>query len=121
MKELSLGAQLDRAVRQFEMAKQELSRVQKLVLTEMNLLRGMRLTYRQRQVLDGIRRGLQNKEIGASLGCTARTVKFHVAEILRETGCSNRYELLQRLINEDETVPTGVIPIRSAGARAAQC
>jgi DNA-binding NarL/FixJ family response regulator len=119
MKELSLGAQLDHAVRQFEMAKQELSRVQKLVLTEMNLLRGMRLTYRQRQVLDGIRRGLHNKEISSSLGCATRTVKFHVSEILRKADCSTRYELLQRLINEDETVPTGVIPIRSAGARSA--
>ena len=37
-----------------------------------------------------------NKEIADALGCTVRTVKFHVSALLRKTGCVSRFEIYQR-------------------------
>lgn len=37
-----------------------------------------------------------NKEIAETLGCTVRTVKFHVSALLQKTGCATRFEIFQR-------------------------
>jgi DNA-binding NarL/FixJ family response regulator len=60
------------------------------------LVRGMRaprtvrLTEREREILVLVADGMANKAIGARLGITERTVKYHVAEILGRLGADNR-------------------------------
>ena len=48
------------------------------------------ITPREREVLALLSQGLQNKEIGARLGVTDRTVKFHVGSILSKLQAGNR-------------------------------
>lgn len=52
------------------------------------------LTGRQRQVLDGLSRGLTNRQIAKSLMVTERTVKAHVKELMRRLGASNRTQVV---------------------------
>ena len=52
------------------------------------------LSLRQTEVLNLIRKGASNGEISAKLFISENTVKFHVRNILKKTGCSNRTELL---------------------------
>ena len=60
------------------------------------LVRGMRaprtvrLTEREREILVLVADGMANKAIGARLGITERTVKYHVTEILGRLGADNR-------------------------------
>ena len=48
------------------------------------------LTTRQQQILELVAGGHSNKEIGARLGLTERTAKFHVTSILNKLGAENR-------------------------------
>lgn len=50
------------------------------------------LTPREVEVLKLMAQGLQNKEIGAALVISERTVKFHVSSILSKLGAGNRTE-----------------------------
>ena len=50
------------------------------------------ITPRESEVLALLSQGLQNKEIGARLGVTDRTVKFHVGSILSKLQAGNRTE-----------------------------
>ncbi len=54
-----------------------------------------RLTFtdREREVLELLVAGRSNKEIGASLGIEERTVKAHVAKLMRKVGVQNRIAL----------------------------
>ena len=56
-----------------------------------------RFTAREDQVVKFIIRGFSNKQIGALLGTSERTVKFHVSNILQKAGVHSREELLQKL------------------------
>ena len=58
---------------------------------------GWKLTAREGEVLAEIAAGRSNKEIGASLACSARTVEVHVSSLLRKSRCGSRTELLARL------------------------
>lgn len=49
-----------------------------------------RLTPRQLEVLRLVARGQSNRDIGAALGMSERTVKVHVTAILRRLGLANR-------------------------------
>lgn len=51
------------------------------------------LSHRQRQVLGFLAVGNSNKEIALELGLTERTVKAHVAGLLRKIGAPNRIAL----------------------------
>ncbi|MDY5576448.1 MAG: helix-turn-helix transcriptional regulator [Lachnospiraceae bacterium] len=55
------------------------------------------LSLRETEVLNLIREGASNGEISAKLFISENTVKFHVRNILKKTGCSNRTELLTAL------------------------
>jgi DNA-binding NarL/FixJ family response regulator len=49
-----------------------------------------RLTDREREIVRLLASGLSNKEIGARLEISERTVKYHVSQILARLGASNR-------------------------------
>jgi len=51
------------------------------------------MTDREKQVLRMLVTGLSNKEIGAPLGIAERTVKAHIAKMMRKVGVHNRIEL----------------------------
>jgi DNA-binding NarL/FixJ family response regulator len=50
-------------------------------------------THREKEVLEMLVAGRSNKEIGASLGIGERTVKAHVAKLMRKVGVHNRIAL----------------------------
>ncbi len=51
------------------------------------------ITDREKQVLEMLVAGLSNKEIGGPLGIVERTVKAHIAKMMRKVGVHNRIEL----------------------------
>ena len=51
------------------------------------------ITDREKQVLTMLVTGLSNKEIGAPLGIAERTVKAHIAKMMRKIGVHIRIEL----------------------------
>lgn len=51
------------------------------------------LTDREKQVLKMLVAGLSNKEIGRPLGIVERTVKAHIAKMMRKVGVQNRIAL----------------------------
>lgn len=52
-----------------------------------------RLSPREREVRDLVRRGLSNKEIASALGCAEGTVKIHMTGIFRKLGIFQRSDL----------------------------
>lgn len=56
------------------------------------------LTPREHDVLELVAEGLSNKEIGARLGISDQTVKFHVASICAKLRVSNRTEAVRRAL-----------------------
>lgn len=57
-----------------------------------------RLTLREREVLGLLASGSRNKEIALRLGLRERTVKFHVANLLRKLDAQSRTEALRRAL-----------------------
>src|SRR5215469_8896886 len=55
-------------------------------------------TDREKEVLEMLVAGRSNKEIGAALGIEERTVKAHVAKLMRKVGVQNRIALLVHAI-----------------------
>jgi DNA-binding NarL/FixJ family response regulator len=62
-------------------------------------------TSRERQVLKMLVEGRSNKEIAAPLGIRERTVKAHVAKLLRKVGVQNRIMLSVHAINHSLVPP----------------
>jgi DNA-binding NarL/FixJ family response regulator len=56
------------------------------------------LTPREIQVLELLADGLSNKGIGARLGISDQTVKFHVTAITGKLGASNRTDAVRRAL-----------------------
>jgi DNA-binding NarL/FixJ family response regulator len=69
-----------------------------------------RLTKRERTVLGELCRGLSNKEIALEIGCSVKTVEFHVSNILRKTGTPSRARLVATFSD-----PMGEPPLAAAG------
>lgn len=63
----------------------------------LTFIRDHELSSRETEVLQLITEGASNGEISAKLFITENTVKLHVRNILKKTGCSNRTELLAAL------------------------
>ncbi len=57
-----------------------------------DLFPGQALTLREREVLQLMADGLQNRQIAARLSISPHTVKFHVASILAKLGAASRTE-----------------------------
>ncbi len=56
-------------------------------------LRSMQITRREQQVLDQLAQAGSNREIADNLGIEERTVKGHVARLMRKAGVDNRTSL----------------------------
>lgn len=56
------------------------------------------LTPAQARVLSLIARGLANKDIASSLGCSVKTVEAHTTQILRRSGSPGRSALVRRVM-----------------------
>jgi DNA-binding NarL/FixJ family response regulator len=54
-----------------------------------------RLTKREQEILDLVAKGLPNAEIGRTLWITEQTVKFHLSNVYRKLGVSNRTQASQ--------------------------
>jgi DNA-binding NarL/FixJ family response regulator len=54
-----------------------------------------KLTSREREVLDLLLLGRTHEEIGLVIGSSARTAKFHQANILRKLGAASRLDLMR--------------------------
>lgn len=52
------------------------------------------LTLRQQEVLTLVAEGLSYKEVGARLGLSTRTIKYHMAEIIQRLHLENRTQVL---------------------------
>jgi DNA-binding NarL/FixJ family response regulator len=53
------------------------------------------LTRREQQLVETIRLGLSNKEIGSRLNLSEQTVKNHIHRILRKVGANDRLEIVE--------------------------
>ena len=62
-------------------------------------------TDREKQVLEMLVVGRSNKEIGAELGIEERTVKAHVAKLMRKVGVENRVALTVHAITHSLVPP----------------
>jgi len=60
---------------------------------ESKLIRSVRMTKRERQVIELVSDGLTNKEIGQKLHVSPHTVKSHVHNILEKLAMHNRIEI----------------------------
>ncbi|HEU5288726.1 MAG TPA: LuxR C-terminal-related transcriptional regulator [Candidatus Limnocylindria bacterium] len=56
------------------------------------------LTPRQRDVVEGLSRGLANKQIAAELGISERAVKGHVSDLLRKYGVPSRAGVIAHVL-----------------------
>ncbi|MBU1699530.1 MAG: response regulator transcription factor [Candidatus Eisenbacteria bacterium] len=80
------------------------------------LLRAVRLTKREREVMDQIAGGKSNKEIAAKLHIAVHTVKSHVHNILEKLALHTRLELASFAHRERLTeIPADRPPAESAG------
>ena len=61
------------------------------------------LTNTQARILDGVHRGLMNKQIAGELGLTEATVKYHLTGLFRRMGVMNRAQLLAVGRNRDSS------------------
>ena len=69
------------------------AKVEKLLLAGHSVGRAVKLTRRQDEVLNGVVRGLANKEIAGTLHLSERTIKFHLSSLLVKFCVRGRIEL----------------------------
>jgi DNA-binding NarL/FixJ family response regulator len=77
----------------------------------------LRLTDRERQVLELILMACSNREIARQLGIEERTVKAHVGSLMRKTGADNRIDLFMRASNPSLLEAAGVSDRRQGDRR----
>jgi DNA-binding NarL/FixJ family response regulator len=65
-----------------------------------------RLTKREQDVLNGMRRGLAHKEIGTMLNLSERTIKFHAGNIYTKMGTGHsKHDILRKYgLTEEQKV-----------------
>jgi DNA-binding CsgD family transcriptional regulator len=87
-------------------------RAQQLLAAGRALGEKVKVSRREREVLDGILQSLANKEIASRLNVSERTVKFHVSSLLAKFGVADRFALSRE-------ASVGRIPKAGAGAQIA--
>jgi DNA-binding NarL/FixJ family response regulator len=70
-------------------------KAQQLLEAGQSVKTSVKLTRREKEVLDGILRSLANKEIACELNLSERTVKFHVSSLLAKFKVHSRMELMR--------------------------
>jgi DNA-binding CsgD family transcriptional regulator len=78
----------------------------------------VRLTRREDEVLGGVVRSLSNKEIGATLNLSERTVKFHVSSLLAKFRVRGRMELVQQASRQTATPLPMNLPVATRETRS---
>lgn len=87
-------AELARAIREVHAGRQYIPEGLARRLGELSQLR--QLTTRELEVLDSMRRGLTNRDIGTALDISEHTVKAHVKAILQKLEAADRAEAVGR-------------------------
>lgn len=67
------------------------------------------LTPRERSVLEGIARGLDNAEIAARLSMSEKTVRNHITRVFDKIGVEHRYEAIVRARDAGLGAPNGLV------------
>jgi DNA-binding CsgD family transcriptional regulator len=63
------------------------------------------LAHRQAEVLRLVAKGMANKEIASSLGCSVNTVELHMTRVLKKAGASSRSQLIAAFWRSDSDSP----------------
>jgi DNA-binding NarL/FixJ family response regulator len=74
------------------------------------------LTPRQLEIVDHLKRGLTNKQIGRQLGITEGTIKVHLNQIYDRMNVNNRTELVGLLLTSQMKKPVLAYPHDQGGA-----
>ena len=82
----------ERVGRALKRVKQKILEKQKIEMNQLIRRMEVLLTPREIEIMKLVSNGLQNKEIAGKLGIKARTVEFHVSNILLKLGVSSRLE-----------------------------
>lgn len=64
----------------------------------------LRVTLREKQVLELLVTGMSNREIALPLGIEVRTVKAHISALMRKLGVRNRVALSSHALNHPELI-----------------
>ncbi|WLD57460.1 helix-turn-helix transcriptional regulator [Salinispirillum sp. LH 10-3-1] len=65
----------------------------------------MKLSPRQSQVFDALKRGASNGDIAAQLSISEHTVKYHCRMLYKQFDVQNRFELMSILFRERKRSP----------------
>lgn len=73
-----------------------------------------RLSEKERSVVELLFLGRQTREIGAALGISGRTVKFHVTNLLEKIDADSRLDITRKLLLTEDLAPQ---PPKRSGTR----
>jgi DNA-binding CsgD family transcriptional regulator len=73
-------------------------RAEQLLAAGRAIATGVKISRREKEVLDGVLQNLANKEIANKLNLSERTVKFHVSSLLSKFHVSDRVALCREVI-----------------------
>lgn len=77
-----------------------------------------RLTRREREIADGVARGLRNKEIARQLNISEKTVKSHLNNIFQKLRLDGRFALA--MLDQSQIQPTNLVPFAPRTLREAE-